>query len=119
MSSLSVYSVYDSKVEAFMQPFFMKTDGEALRSWMDIVNEKSSVFAKHPEDFTLMKLGEYDERSGKFSNEATPRSLGIALQFVRQEAATPQVSRERVPASMVNGAGSFSDSDRQADFLKM
>lgn len=92
MSKLRVYAVYDSKVKAYMNPFFMRSDGEALRGWMDVCNDKSTQFNKHPGDFSLMALGEYDEQSGKFSCEAAPRSLGLAVEFVRRPEEDRQVA---------------------------
>lgn len=81
-----VYSVYDSKVGAFVKsPFFLRSDGEALRGWMDAVNDPQLEFLKHGSDYTLMCLGEYDDVTGKFTNEVTPRSLGMASEFIRGE----------------------------------
>lgn len=80
------YAVYDSKVGAYEQPFPMRTKGEALRSWVDVVNDEKTKFNKHPEDFTLMELGEYDDEKGHFINSPTgPVSIGVALEFLKKE----------------------------------
>jgi len=77
---LKLFTVYDSKIGAFAQPFFMQSKGQALRSWMDVVNDKSTQFCKHPEDFTLFEIAEYDDSNGKFENLPAPISLGTALE---------------------------------------
>lgn len=81
---LKIFSVFDSKVMAFNTPFFQRSTGEALRAWSDAVNGQEG-FAKHPEDYTLFELGEFDDTDAKFELYSTPRSLGLAVEFVKQE----------------------------------
>jgi len=50
---MKMFSCYDSKAEAYMQPFFMNAKGQALRAFADLVNDGQSQFSKHPEDFVL------------------------------------------------------------------
>lgn len=78
-----VFSVYDSKVEAFLQPFFMHTKGEAIRGFTEIVNDPNHQFSKYPADYTLFELGNYDDSNGSIVTFPTPVSLGLALEFVR------------------------------------
>lgn len=78
MSKLKVFCVYDSKVEAYMKPFFARTVGEALRSWEEICNDGQSAMAKHPHDFTLFECASWDEQTGKFEQLASLRSLSSA-----------------------------------------
>lgn len=80
MPRLKVFSVYDSKVGAFLQPFIMKTKGEALRGWSDVVNDPNTQFHKHPEDYSLFEIAEWDEDSGKYENHLAPISLGLATE---------------------------------------
>lgn len=86
--TLRVYTVFDSKIGTYMRPFVMQTKGEALRSWVDIVNDPQTQFNKHPEDFTLFEIAEYDDATGKFTNHPTPVSLGLALEFLKNTYAT-------------------------------
>lgn len=76
-----IYAIYDSKLEAYMQPFFMQSKGQAVRAFTDTVNDDKTQFWKHPEDFTLFELGEYDDSTGKVSSYATNISLGVALEY--------------------------------------
>lgn len=78
-----VFAVYDSKVEAYMNPMFFQSIGAALRVWVDAVNDQTTNIAKHPEDYTLFELGEYDDQTGQFKNLSTPKSHGVALEYVR------------------------------------
>jgi len=60
--------------------------GEALRHFEDEVNNPQSPLYKHPEDYTLFHLGQYDETTGQFDLKDAPLSLGVALNFKKNEA---------------------------------
>lgn len=63
---LSVFAVYDKAVQAYLQPFYSRTKGEALRSFSEACNQADHNFHKHAADYSLMFLGEYDDHSGTF-----------------------------------------------------
>lgn len=71
---LNVYSVYDKAVNAFMQPFYARSAGEAIRSFTDLTRDPQTNVARHPTDFVLFALGEFDDNSGLF-NSSEPRRL--------------------------------------------
>lgn len=64
---LKVFAIYDRKVEAYMQPMFFQTVGQAVRGFSDACKDEKSNLAKHPGDFVLEQLGEFDEHSGELS----------------------------------------------------
>lgn len=79
---LLVFSVRDSKAEAFTRPFFAQTRGMAVRGFRDAVNgDQNEPIAKHPEDFTLFHIGEFDELTGELVKLQSPFSLGLASTF--------------------------------------
>lgn len=61
---LIVCAVFDKMTGAFMQPFFTRTNYEAVRNFKDAVTDGSTVFNKHPEDYCLFKLAEFDDNTG-------------------------------------------------------
>lgn len=67
MLRLRAFSVFDAKAQAFGRPFFVGTDGEAIRVFSDAVRDASTPFGKHPEDYSLFRCGEFDLQSGRFS----------------------------------------------------
>jgi len=75
------FTVYDSKAELYLPPFYNQTKGQAVRAFQDTTNTPEHSFHKHPEDFTLFYLGTYDDCTAKFDLEATPHSLGTALEY--------------------------------------
>lgn len=78
---LNMYSIHDQKAKAFMQPFFMSTDGQAIRAFTDNINSsESSMITAHPEDFTLYLLGTFDDQNGLLEGDV-PVSLGNGKTF--------------------------------------
>lgn len=61
---IEIYSVKDKAVNAFLQPFFSPTLGSAVRSLQTVVNDENHEFAKHVNDYTLFKLGDFDDTTG-------------------------------------------------------
>lgn len=77
---LHAYCVFDSKAEAYMAPFFFQTNGQAIRAFSDLANNKSSTVAQHPEDFTLFSIGFFNDEDGSLEPEVH-HSLGTAIEY--------------------------------------
>lgn len=77
-----IYTVYDQKAEAYLQPFFVQTEGLAIRSFSDCVNSDSHQFGKHPEDYTLIELGTFDDNGPTFDTLVIPKTVGTGLDFI-------------------------------------
>jgi len=75
MQILKVFAVYDKKAKAYRFPHFHSQAGQAVRSFEDGVNEPNTEIAKHPEDFTLYQIGEFDDASGKISGLNAPMHI--------------------------------------------
>lgn len=83
---LEIFSVYDSKAGAFLQPFFAQSKGSALRSFQDAACTQDHLFCKHASDFTLFHLGEFDDSTGRIVLRDAFEPLGTALEYVKRDA---------------------------------
>lgn len=79
MSKMCVFSVYDSKAEAYAMPFFQKTIGLAIRSFEQAAKDPESNLYKYPGDFTLFQIGEFDEIKGVLVPLESHTNLGNAV----------------------------------------
>lgn len=61
---LRCYSIYDRKALQYHPPFFASTDGSALRSVTDLVTDTNTSVGRHPGDYVLFYVGEYDDQVG-------------------------------------------------------
>jgi len=60
-----VYSVFDRKVEAFMQPFMARTDGEACRMFIASFEQENA--SRIPaEDMELFFVSEWNDGLGEY-----------------------------------------------------
>lgn len=78
---LKIFTVHDSKVGAYLQPFFMRSRGEAIRAFITVVNDRQSQFYSHPEDYTLFEVGTYDDQTGRVEAHHVLEPLGLAKQY--------------------------------------
>ncbi len=74
------FTVFDSKTEAYLRPFFCLSTGEAIRSFSDAVNDSSSMFFRHPADFHLFEIGTFEDQTAELEGERLT-NLGCALTF--------------------------------------
>lgn len=86
---IMVFSVYDSKTEVYGQPNFMVNRGAALRAWIDACNDPNTQIFKHPGDFTMFEIGEWDDEKGEIKMHPAKISLGVATEFKKQEIGLP------------------------------
>lgn len=80
---LKVFTVYDSKVEAYLSPFYMPTVASAIRAWETTVNDPSTQFSRHPADYTLFEIGTFDDATAMFEMHPAKRPLQTALEAKR------------------------------------
>ncbi len=80
---LEVFVIYDSKSEIYEAPFCQRTKGEAVRTFIDLVNNPKSLVSQHPEDYTLFHVGQYDNSKGTHTNLNALLSLGTGIQYVQ------------------------------------
>lgn len=79
---LKIFSIYDTKAKAYLPPFFVPQDGQAIREFSNAVNSETHNFAKNPEDYTLIGLGEFDDENGVFTQYDKPAIQGTGISFV-------------------------------------
>lgn len=79
-----IFTVHDSKAEAFLQPFYADTRGLATRMFADAVNQTDHNFNRYAADYTLFCLGEFDQQTAGITLLPSPENLGLALQYREQ-----------------------------------
>lgn len=68
-----VMAMFDKAAGFYGQPFFTKSRSLGVRAFQDAINSGGDEpFCKHPEDFELYFLGEYDDSVGGFSTQGFP-----------------------------------------------
>lgn len=84
---MKIYTIRDSKAEFYGQPFFSRTNGDAIRQFTQVLNDTSNpnnLAAKYPADYSLFEIGEFDDETGKIKAIA-PNHLGGGVDFKTPE----------------------------------
>ena len=58
------FSIYDEKAQAYLPPFILPDTGMAIRTFGACVNSQEHQFGKHPADYTLYQIAEFDDDTG-------------------------------------------------------
>lgn len=80
-----VFSVHDSKAEAFLPPWILPKRAQALRIFTDCINSADHQFGQNPADYTLFVLGEWDDHTGDYDTSQLKYSLGNGVEFIRMD----------------------------------
>lgn len=84
---MTIVAVRDKKCDCFSRPFFAQTPAAAIRSFSDEVNRahEENPYYKHPEDYALYELGQYNDEDGSINTHALPKLLIQADQTIQEK----------------------------------
>lgn len=74
-----IYTVHDTKAEAFLTPFFARNDAVAIRNFTAAIRDETHMFSRNAADYTLFKIGEFSEDVGAIHPADALENLGNAL----------------------------------------
>lgn len=71
---MRVYSLFDLKMREYGPLVLQTTDESVVRALGEIFQGPTdSTIRKHPEDFDLLCIGEFDVENGRFDDSGCPR----------------------------------------------
>jgi len=82
---MEIVAIHDRAADAFGRPFFCNALGQAIRSFQDEINRsgENNEMNRHPDDYDLFHLGEYDDNTGALTSLEEPKQIAIGKQMVR------------------------------------
>jgi len=78
---LNVYTIYDQAAGAYLRPFFMQSDGQAMRTFTDIATDADHDIGRHPKDYSLFRIGSWDDNTAKLIPDEK-ECLATALEVI-------------------------------------
>lgn len=72
---LNAYTIFDVASGTYMRPFFAGADGEATRGFKDLALDADHAIGQHPEDYTLYRVGNWNDTTGKMAGEELEKLL--------------------------------------------
>ena len=80
---MNVYTIYDVAAGVYLRPFFHHSDGAATRVFKDMVMDGEHDIGRHPEDYSLYRIGTYDDNKGSLAAEEKD-CLATALEMLSE-----------------------------------
>ena len=78
-----LYALFDSKAKAWLPPFLGNSDEDAKLSFAVLCRDADHPVGRHPADYTLFRVGEWDTDSGEMLPMEAKINLGNGIYFVR------------------------------------
>lgn len=79
-----LFAVYDSKAESFGQPFFAVNAAVATRMFQAAVQDPETPVGRHPEDFSLFRIGIWNADTGVVAGVEAPQHVTNGLALVKK-----------------------------------
>ena len=92
---MNFYAIYDKAVGAYMRPFVLQSDGQAVRGFTDEVNNPETPLHAHPEDYALFRIGIFDDSSAVITPEE-PTCLARAHEIKKRELPIPSPDEKEI-----------------------
>lgn len=86
---LRMYAIYDVKALAYAPPFFMATDGVATRAFKELVDDNTTSVGRHPGDFKLYCVGQFDDQRGVAMGLSPPEHIVDATALISYQQKLP------------------------------
>ena len=92
---MKLYCIYDRKGELMNPPFIQPNNAMAIRQFQIMVNqpstpERSNIIHDYHEDFVLMYLGDFDDKTCVFSPQSPTLLLSTATELLTS---SPEVAK--------------------------
>jgi len=80
-----IYAIHDNKANAYLPPFFLHNHNMARRTFGDCIQDPEHAFGKHPDDYSLWELGEFNDTTGEIIYFTPHHSLGNGVDYITPE----------------------------------
>ncbi len=77
------YAIFDTCSGIYEKPFFSTADAVVKREFQDIAVSADHPISKHPEHYSLWRLGMFDNETGKLTDEMN-ECLWTAMEAISQ-----------------------------------
>lgn len=84
-----IFSIFDGAAVAFFPPVFLATEALLTRELIKVRDRNPDhVFVKHSEQFTVFKLGEFDDSTGVITTCGQEAVVNLKVLFARGQRPT-------------------------------
>lgn len=118
---LNIYTIFDTATAAYLRPWYAQSDAQAIREFTDEVARKDSQIGHHPEDYYLVRIGDYSDQTATIVSQ-TPETLITGLEARASANKTGKANLDMFGPDIVPVREADSDGDahgfvREADIV--
>ncbi len=99
---VQLYAIFDMCSGAYEKPFFSTADDLVRREFLNAATAADTPIAQHPKDYSLWRLGNFDDNTGEVKNENN-ECLCTALEIISQSRTVDPAAMAALEAK-VNGS---------------
>ncbi len=92
------YAIFDTCAGIYEKPFFSTTDDLVKREFQDAATAAECPISKHPEHYSLWRLGNFDNNTGKILDEANECLWNAVEAIAQAQNVNPQAQLELADA---------------------
>jgi hypothetical protein len=81
---LSAFAIFDTASKLYDPPFVAVQDAVAVRMFANLVNNPDHRYGMNPSDFSLFRVGAWDDNQGHF-DPCAPECVYTALQLLKKD----------------------------------
>lgn len=72
---VSLYAVFDRASGIYDGPHPGSADGQMIRNFTDMANNEEHPIGKHPADYTLFRVGTWNDGTGEVTDEVSEKLI--------------------------------------------
>lgn len=100
-----IYSIFDTASGIYLRPTFARADGEIMREFSNLCADPNHAIGQHPEDYSLFRLGNFDDQGGKIQNEDNEcLATGLEMVALANQKGTEKYGKEIMPIGTIPNA---------------
>ena len=89
---VQLYAIFDTCSGIYEKPFFHTADDSVKREFQDVCMEEKHPISRHPEHYSVWRLGIFDNTTGSVVDEAN-ECLWTAVEAIAQALAVKAVEQ--------------------------
>lgn len=81
--NVQLYAIFDQASGVYEKPFFSTADDLVRREFYNVATAADTPISKHPKDYSLWRLGNFNDNTGKLMDEQN-ECLCTAMEIIAQ-----------------------------------
>lgn len=91
-----VAAIFDSKVKAYLPPFFVVNQAVAQRQFADCANHDQHSIHRNPLDYGLFIIGNFNDETAEIRMFPQHINLGLAASYIKEQVHVSEIPEQAI-----------------------